>query len=60
MVIRSAVVSTRLLWALPDNSSWHYLVYLETCGFCKEGEADKMLRDGLTKIDGKLPVNPSG
>lgn len=45
---------------LPDNSSWHYLVYLETCGFCKEGEADKMLRDGETKLDGKLPVNPSG
>jgi acetyl-CoA acetyltransferase len=45
---------------LPDNSSWHYLVYLETCGFCKEGEADKMLRDGQTKIGGKLPVNPSG
>ena len=45
---------------LPDNSSWHYLVYLETCGFCGEGEADKMLRDGETKIGGKLPVNPSG
>ena len=48
------------LLELPDNSSWHYLVYLEVCGFCKEGEADKMLRDGETKIDGKLPVNPSG
>jgi acetyl-CoA acetyltransferase len=45
---------------LPDNSSWHYLVYLEVCGFCKEGGADKMLRDGETKIGGKLPVNPSG
>jgi acetyl-CoA acetyltransferase len=45
---------------LPDNSSWHYLVYLETCGFCEEGEADKMLRDGMTKIGSKLPVNPSG
>jgi len=45
---------------LPDNSSWHYLVYLEVCGFCQEGEADKMLRDGETKINGKLPVNPSG
>ena len=45
---------------LPDNSSWHYLVYLETCGFCSEGEADKMLRDGETTITGKLPVNPSG
>ncbi len=45
---------------LPDNSSWHYLVYLETCGFCKEGEADKMLRDGDTRIGSKLAVNPSG
>jgi len=40
---------------LPDNSSWHYLVYLESCGFCKEGEADKMMRDGETKIGGRLP-----
>ena len=47
------------LLELPDNSSWHYLVYLETCGFCGEGEADKMLRDGETKIGGKLAVNPS-
>ena len=45
---------------LPDNSSWHYLVYLETCGFCGEGEADRMLRDGETEIDGKLPTNISG
>jgi acetyl-CoA acetyltransferase len=45
---------------LPDNSSWHYLIYLEVCGFCKEGEADKMLRDGETKIGGKVAVNPSG
>jgi acetyl-CoA acetyltransferase len=45
---------------LPDNSSWHYLVYLETCGFCQEGEADRMLREGETEIDGKLPTNLSG
>jgi acetyl-CoA acetyltransferase len=45
---------------LPDNSSWHYLVYLEVCRFCKEGEADKMLRDRETKIGGKVAVNPSG
>jgi acetyl-CoA acetyltransferase len=35
-------------------------VYLECCKFCEEGEADKMLRDGETKIDGKLPTNLSG
>jgi acetyl-CoA acetyltransferase len=45
---------------LPDNSSWHYLQYLETCGFCGEGEAAKMFSDGLTKIGGEVAVNPSG
>ena len=45
---------------LPDNSSWHYLQYLETCGFCGEGEAASMLRNGQTKIGGKIAVNPSG
>ncbi len=45
---------------LPDNSSWHYLQYLETCGFCGEGEAHKMLREGKTQMGGKLVVNPSG
>ena len=48
------------LLELPDNSSWHYLQYLETCGFCGEGEADRMLREGQTEIGGKLAVCPSG
>ncbi len=45
---------------LPDNSSWHYLQYLETCGFCGEGDAVKLLRDGETKIGGRVAVCPSG
>lgn len=45
---------------VPDNSSWHYLQYLETCGFCGEGEAEALLRDGETAIEGKIPVCPSG
>jgi acetyl-CoA acetyltransferase len=45
---------------LPDNSSWHYLQYLEAMGFCGEGEADRMLDDGETVIGGKLPVCTSG
>ncbi len=45
---------------LPDNSSWHYLQYLETCGFCGEGEAERMVRDGKTKIGSRLAVCPSG
>jgi len=45
---------------LPDNSSWHYLQYLETCGFCGEGEAERMLREGHTQIGGRVAVCPSG
>jgi acetyl-CoA acetyltransferase len=45
---------------LPDNSSWHYLQYLDTCGFCGEGEAERMLKEGKTRIGGKVAVCPSG
>ena len=45
---------------VPDNSSWHYLQYLETLGLCEPGEADKLLETGETSIGGRLPVCPSG
>ena len=45
---------------VPDNSSWHYLQYLETMGFCAPGEADRLLDEGQTLIGGKLPVCPGG
>jgi len=45
---------------LPDNSSWHYLQYIETMGFCGPGEADRLVEEGETLIGGKLPVCPSG
>jgi acetyl-CoA acetyltransferase len=48
------------LLELPDNSSWHYLQYLETCGFCGDGEAERMVRDGETQIGGRIAVCPSG
>jgi acetyl-CoA acetyltransferase len=45
---------------LPDNSSWHELQYLETMGFCKEGDAERLLDEGATALGGRLPVCPSG
>jgi acetyl-CoA acetyltransferase len=45
---------------LPVNSSWHYLQYLETLGFCGPGEADHLLDEGATQIGGRIPVCPSG
>jgi len=45
---------------IPDNSSWHYLQYLESLGFCEPGEADRLIDEGVFDIGGKLPVNTSG
>lgn len=32
----------------------------EDLGFCKKGEGAELIREGVTAIDGELPVNPSG
>jgi len=36
------------------------LIYYEDLGLCAPGESADYLRSGMTAIDGKLPVNPSG
>src|SRR5579863_4018774 len=43
-----------------DLSSALELDWYEDIGLCKEGEAEKLLRDGDTTIGGRIPVNPSG
>ena len=43
-----------------DLSSALELDWYEQLGFCAEGEAEKLLRDGVTSIGGRLPVNASG
>ena len=45
---------------IPDNSAWHELAYTECLGFCKEGEAARMLDEGETDLGGKIPLNVSG
>jgi acetyl-CoA acetyltransferase len=46
---------------LPDNSSWHYLAYLDCILGLGPQEAEKMLRRGDTDpIDGKIPVCTGG
>lgn len=32
----------------------------EDLGFCKKGEGAQLIIDGISKLDGELPVNPSG
>lgn len=43
-----------------DTVSSSELWDLEELGFCGEGEAAGLLRDGVFDIDGKLPVNSDG
>jgi len=40
--------------------SYAELAWYEAMGFCEEGEAGKLIEDGVTSMDGELPVNPSG
>jgi acetyl-CoA acetyltransferase len=43
-----------------DLSSALELDWYENIGLCKEGEAERLIRDGDTTIGGRIPVNPSG
>jgi acetyl-CoA acetyltransferase len=43
-----------------DLSSALELDWYEDIGLCGEGEAEKLLRDGVTALGGRVPVNPSG
>jgi acetyl-CoA acetyltransferase len=43
-----------------DLSSALELDWYENIGLCKQGEAERLVRDGDTTIGGRIPVNPSG
>ncbi len=36
------------------------IISYEDLGFCKRGEGKNLIRKGITNLNGKLPVNPSG
>jgi acetyl-CoA C-acetyltransferase len=36
------------------------LKWMESIGFCRPGEAPRLLWDGVTDMGGSMPVNPSG
>lgn len=45
---------------LYDAFSYMEPLWLEGMGFCKPGQGGRMIDQGITPMDGKLPVNPSG
>lgn len=40
--------------------SYAELAWYEALGFCEDGGAGRLIDDGVTEMDGELPVNPSG
>jgi acetyl-CoA C-acetyltransferase len=40
--------------------SYQELLWMEGLGFCGRGEGGKLIDSGITRMGGKLPVNPSG
>lgn len=45
---------------LYDAFSYMELMWYEGLGLCGEGEGKNLIRDNVTSIDGKIPVNASG
>ncbi|MBI3097241.1 MAG: hypothetical protein HYY93_03195 [Planctomycetes bacterium] len=43
-----------------DCFSINELIACEDLGFCGRGESPRLLRDGVTRLGGRMPVNPSG
>jgi acetyl-CoA acetyltransferase len=45
---------------LQDTEAGAEIMHMAENGFCKDGDQEAWLADGLTAIDGKLPVNTDG
>jgi acetyl-CoA acetyltransferase len=45
---------------LQDTDSGAELMHLAECGFCADGDQEKLLRDRVLYFDGELPVNTDG
>jgi acetyl-CoA acetyltransferase len=45
---------------LQDTEAGAEIMHMAENGFCKDGDQEAMLADGVTNIDGRLPVNTDG
>lgn len=45
---------------ISEEFSYQELLWMEGLRLCKRGEAGRLIQDGVTRRDGRLPVNPSG
>jgi acetyl-CoA acetyltransferase len=45
---------------IQDTESGAEIMHMAENGFCADGEQERMIKDGETKIGGKLPINTDG
>jgi acetyl-CoA acetyltransferase len=45
---------------LQDTDAGSEIIHMAENGFCVDGEQEKLIAEGYTEIDGKLPVNTDG
>jgi len=45
---------------IQDTEVGHELMHMAECGFCKDGEQESWIRDGETRLGGRLPINTDG
>ncbi len=45
---------------LQDTDAGAEVIHTAECGFCADGEQEKMLVDGATEITGPMPINTDG
>ena len=45
---------------LQDTDAGAEIIHMAECGFCADGEQEKLLADGATEIHGAIPVNTDG
>jgi acetyl-CoA C-acetyltransferase len=45
---------------LQDTDAGAEIIHMAECGFCADGEQEKLLAEGATEIHGALPINTDG
>ncbi|MEO0549272.1 MAG: thiolase family protein [Pseudomonadota bacterium] len=45
---------------IQDTESGAEIMHMAENGFCADGDQEKLIRDGETRLDGKMPINTDG
>ncbi|ONH30824.1 thiolase family protein [Pseudofrankia asymbiotica] len=45
---------------LQDTDAGAEIIHMAECGFCADGDQEKLLAEGATEINGRMPVNTDG